>query len=209
MDSGGDDGRLRGDGQRPALLPGMRRVFDGLGAFKRRSLLLTAGILAECLEGSVLLLRESAALLQQRLGRLLCSSCQGSGVLGPGRRAERAWLLCVCYAKNASRWLRDLFRGSAPTSQPMTPPAVVAPAAGTPPATSLAPAAGPSKEAPMPSLGPNSGSPSARPVPPPPPIPDSSHQTPKPSAMPSSVSPGNLPTPPDEAFRGVGQPWLR
>lgn len=111
MDSGGDDGRLRGDGQRPALLPGMRRVFDGLGAFKRRSLLLTAGILAECLEGSVLLLRESAALLQQRLGRLLCSSCQGSGVLGPGRRAERAWLLCVCYAKNASRWLRDLFRG--------------------------------------------------------------------------------------------------
>ena len=99
--------------------------------------------------------------------------------------------------------------GSAPTSQPMTPPAVVAPAAGTPPATSLAPAAGPSKEAPMPSLGPNSGSPSARPVPPPPPIPDSSHQTPKPSAMPSSVSPGDLPTPPDEAFRGVGQPWLR
>jgi hypothetical protein len=88
----------------------MRRVLDGLGALKRRSLLLAAGIVAERLEGAVLLLRESAALLQQRLGRLLRSSCQGSGVLGPGRRAERALLLCVRYAENAGESLRGLFR---------------------------------------------------------------------------------------------------
>ena len=50
-------------------------------------------------------------LLRQRLGRLLRTSCEGSGILGAGRCAEELWLLLPLRSvENAGDGLRSLFR---------------------------------------------------------------------------------------------------
>ncbi len=96
-----------------------------------------------------------------------------------------------------------------PAAQPMTAPVVEAPAPGAQSGPSLPPAGSSAKEAVPSTAEPGSASPAPRPVPPPPPVPDSSRKMPNPSAAPASISPSQPLKPSEDAFRGLGQLWIR
>ena len=169
------------------------------------------GYVVERLGRPPLLLCESTALLQQRLGRLLRTSRKSSGVLGPSRRSEMP-LLSRGHATDADEGLYGLPReirqssrsGFASVHAKMdspSPPVVQ-------PTPSLAPIPAPSNEAPKSPLPTNSR---FRPAcgrrlrfPQVPASPSSA-----PSVAPNSALAREAPMPPDEAFREVGQSWLR
>jgi hypothetical protein len=95
------------------------------------------------------------------------------------------------------------------TVQPTPSPAADAPAPSVQRIPAMTPVPEPSDGAPTTPLPRGPALPSVQPAPAAKPRPDSATGSPKPSATPVSASPSKPTTPPDEAFREIGQPWLR